>query len=209
VTLHSGAEGILFKAAGSHPAIDGLQWEGTDLEQMRAEVLADVERVARRYFETDWEPAVATEINLYISDRTETRRVQLNFDVSSIHRDPDTPVGNRGETRVLKGRTPTVMIQRAHDQVFETGNSLSREDIMFSNENGTNVTRTISGDGYADNLRDLQDALESFSIKLMRRMAPDVVNGFGIPHPDDLVSIMRAALEDPERENRDEDEFRL
>lgn len=209
VTMHSSREGIVFCASGSHPAIKGLSWEGTDLTQMRDEVQNDVEKAARRYFETQWEPAVSVETNLYISDRDQCRSVQIKFDVTDIHRDPDTPVGNRGETRILSGTTPTVLIQRSHDQEFEHGKGMSQENLRFSREKGQTAARSVTGEDQREAALLLQSALEAFSIKLMRRMAPDVVRFEGIPSPDDLKTIIQDAIENPESEQRDENEFRM
>lgn len=209
VTMHSSHEGILFCASGAHPAIKGLSWEGTDLTILKNEVQQDVERAAQRYFATEWEPAICIEAGLYISDRDQNRSVQIKFDVKDIHLDPNAPVGNRGETKVLDGTIPTVIIQRGHDQVFEHGKGMSRESIRFSRENGTTVARSITGDGMREDALELQSTLEAFSIKLMRRMAPDVVRIEGLPSPEDLQGILQDAIDNPEKEQRDEDEFRM
>lgn len=209
VTMHSSSEGILFNASGTHPAIKGLHWEGTDLMALRAEVERDVEHAARRYYETDWEPAVAVEASLYISDRDQKRSVQVKLDVTDIHRDPNSPKSNRGETRVLAGTLPTVMIERSHDQVFEHSKGLSSENMRFSREAGVTASRAITGSDEREAALQLQLTLEAFSIKLMKRLAPDVVSHEGVPAPEELRDLLQDAIDDPEQEQRDEDEFRM
>ena len=59
VSMHSNSDGIHFSAKGDHNCLKGLRWEGTDLAELRREVMEDVEKAAQLYYATDWEPAVA------------------------------------------------------------------------------------------------------------------------------------------------------
>jgi len=210
VMLHSSSNAIHFSAKGDHPCLNGHAWEGSDLAMLRNEVMADVEKAARRYFKDDWAPAIALSASLYKTDRGAEQRVQLSLDIGKIYIDPSRAVGNQGETHILSGRTPTVMLQRSHDQTFESDNTLSNNNMLYAREQGNVTSRVIVSADDHEAVQVVANTIESFSVKLMRRMAPDVVRIDGVPDPEDLVALMRAAIDDPEGEpDRDPEEFRM
>jgi hypothetical protein len=86
---------------------------------------------------------------------------------------------------------------------------LSSKNMMYLREDGTPTSRVVVDADYAEACQALSSAFEAFSIKLMRRMAPDVVRADGIPSPDELISIMTDAVDNPEYEEPSEDEFRM
>jgi hypothetical protein len=209
VNLHSTGDSIHFTAKGTHSCIKGLSWEGSDLALLRSTVMEDVEKAARRHFKSDWEPAVSLDVSLYKTDRGDTSKVQISLEVVDIHIDPSRPMGNQGDTHILKGQVPTVMVQRSHDQTFECSGSLDRENMIFSRERGNTVARSIvDGDQRAEVLA-LASAMEAFSIKLMRRTSPDMMKLAGVPTPEDLIEIMTSAIEDPENEEKQETDFKM
>jgi len=206
VSLHSDGNGIRFSAKGSHNCLKGLHWEGTDLGLLRQEVMEDVEKAAQRYYATDWDPAIAVEVKLYNRAHDEAVKVQVEMTVTDLHTDPTKPVGNRGETHVLKNSVPMVMLQRAHDQKFESDNSLSQENMRFYSEQGQIASRTVLSSVARAEAMLLAKTLEDFSVRLMRRTAPDVVRIEGLPTPEDLALILREAIDEPEESSPEYDD---
>jgi len=206
VSMHSNSEGIHFSAKGDHNCLKGLRWEGTDLAELRKEVMEDVEKAAQRYYATDWEPAVAVEVKLYNRAHKEAANVQIELSVMDLHTDPTKSVGNRGETHVLKNSVPTIMLQRAHDEKFESGKGLDQENMRFYREKGVIASRTILGDSARPEAMLLAKTLEDFSVRLMRRTAPDVVRLEGLPAPEDLAIILREAIDEPEESSPEHDD---
>lgn len=200
VAMHATHDGIHFVAKGKHPCLTGLEWQGSDLAVMRQTVMEDVEKAAKRYFETDWDPGLAVEVQLYNRTHKEAMRVQLEVSITDLFTDPTKPVGNQGETHVLKESRPMIMLQRSHDQKFESDNSLSSSNMRYSQERGVIASRTIVKEDLRSQAIAFTKTLEDFSIQLMRRTAPDVVRTEGLPSPEDLALILREAIDNPETE---------
>jgi len=208
VAMHATHDGIHFVAKGRHPCLDGLEWQGSDLAVIRQSVMEDVEKAAKRYFETDWTPAVAVEVNLYNRSHKDKMRVQLEVSITDLFTDPTKPVGNQGETHVLKESRPMIMMQRSHDQKFEVDTNLNTSNMLYLHERGVIASRTIVGEDLRHQAMAFTKTLEDFSIQLMRRTAPDVVRMEGLPSPEDLALILREAIDNPETkslDNRDPD----
>lgn len=203
VAMHSCHDGIHFVAKGKHPCLDGLEWQGSDLAVMRQTVMEDVEKAAKRYFETAWAPAVAVEVNLYNRSHKDAMRVQLEVSITDLFTDPTKPVGNQGETHVLKESRPMIMLQRSHDQKFESDNSLSTSNMRYFHEQGKIASRTIVDHDMRSQALAFTKTLEDFSVQLMRRTAPDVVRMQGLPTPEDLALILREAIDNPETDALD------
>lgn len=99
-----------------------------------------------------------------------------------------------------------IILQRSHDQKFESDNSLSSSNMRYSQERGVIASRTIVKEDLRSQAMAFTKTLEDFSIQLMRRTAPDVVRTEGLPSPEDLALILREAIDNPETEaldNRD------
>ena len=98
------------------------------------------------------------------------------------------------------------MLQRAHDQKFESGKGLDRENMRFLNEKGVIASRTILVGAARSEAMLLAKTLEDFSVRLMRRTAPDVVRAEGLPSPEDLAIILREAIDEPEENSPEYDD---
>jgi hypothetical protein len=209
ISMHTKHDEIIFTAKGDHPAIKGLHWQGTDLTKLRTEVMEDVDRAVSRYFSDQWKPAVAVEASLYKADRKAEMRVQLSIETTDIHVEEGRPIGNQGETHILKETTPQVMIQRSPDQVFEAGKGLDAANMRLSRERGNLASRAIVDAEHREAVLAISKTLEAFSMELMRRMSPDRMRYDGVPEPEDLALLMRKAIDEPQEAPEPEDEFRI
>ena len=195
VKLHATRDEDLFLAHGTHPCIKGLEWEGTDLAILRRSVMEDVETRAQRYFRSSWEAATLLEVSRHDRNWRNTSSLALNIELRNLHRDPATPVGNRGETRVLDDGTEMTVFQRAHDQDFsQDRKSMDPASMRLSREEDVTAARVLLTDGARQDARAFADRIEAFSEALMRRCAPDAVQLEGLPGADELVDIMRDAV---------------
>lgn len=195
VFMHLKGDETLFSAKSSHPALKGLTWEGTDLNHMRKQATADVERSGKAYYGSGWVPAICARVNLSYQDDPGKRRTTLDITHEPLLRDPETPVGNMGETRVMDGANIGVIFQRRHDQEFPEGKSLSKADFALRNEAQFTRSQALIEEEMAQELDDIHQVIRRFSQELMDRMAPDGIRHEGVPTKEDLALMLRRAID--------------
>lgn len=214
VMLHSGSDGIYFQASSGHPCLKDLSWEGTDLGALRVTAMEDVEKAARLFFTADWQPAIMLEASIDKTDREDTKRLYFSIDMVKLFVDPNKPVGNQGETQVLKGHIPQKIIQRGHNQQFEyKKRDLTSDNLIMSREQHKTASRVVVDSDMEEAVATLTQTLEGFYLNLLEKMAPDEVRMYGVPSPEDLALLLRDAIDNPKDEfdgdERNMDGFRI
>lgn len=224
IRLHSGDGRMWFTTANTHPVFRHLSHKATDLQILRADVERDVHEVIASHFSASWAPAFLVEAERRHDDHDENpyrgarRDVSLRLSVAPVHLDTTRPVSNRGVTRVIANDKPFDVVQRALRDRFDVDRkSLDSDNLRFASEQSADISRAVLRESrnLEQDLAQLQDAIDRFSILLADRLAPDEIARHGIVQPQELVGIMAAAAADPDAghappalSDRD-DEFRM
>lgn len=202
VTHHAHpGNGYIFRAASRDPLLEGLSWEHTDIEKLRAEVHAEISEIVTRHIAADWAPAHLVEVSLYDTTenlRTSQNLLQLRLEIQDVRRDTKASRGNRGECRISFGSDDRTIIERGPDYAADFDpRDLSSDNMRVAREADDVRARAVidrNADTHAD-LEALEETMRQFSRRLMERMAPDAVRSRGVPSPEDLVDLMHEAAE--------------
>jgi hypothetical protein len=190
---------VCFSAAVKSDAMKHLTWSGTDLEDMRVQIERDVEAEAQRIAARDWQPSICVEFERRTPIGRKNLGTSISFTYHDLMQNMSRAIGNQGETEVFEDGRRTLVIQRSHDQAFETSkNDLSAENIRFSAEKDRQVARVILPESDRQALEYLTHALNAFSDGLSDRLRPDLIRMDGVPSSEDLVCILETALRDLE-----------
>lgn len=206
IALHTRIEAMRFTAGSAHPVFRDLYEHGTDLEKLRDSVQAWVRARIEEHFGADWGHGRLVECEythrIIPEDRARDAEseVKLTLSVKPVRFDATRPVGNRGETMVIRKDTPHTILQRSHTDTFERkGGDMSSENMRLYRESGATVSRAIIPEtsDLDAKLNALQELMVRFGAGLADRMSPSRINLEGVPDGADLVAIMRDAA-DPE-----------
>lgn len=201
VTLHSDNDGAWFTAATEHPDFRIVNLRSPDINRLKAELTTCVEERLDVIHAAEWTPSVMHEVSY--SDRAYFRThgvrqiegVMISFGFAPVSANTAMPVGNRGETMITVGEGPVTAVQRAHDDVFVKPTSMKDMHAVDAREYSDRVSRTIvpETEDHDARSRALLKCLRTFAGLMGDRMAPSAVSRQGLPSPDDLAEMMRAA----------------
>jgi hypothetical protein len=220
VHLHAHGEEMWFTTKNAHPAFRHLTHKATDLAVLRTQVQADVHEVIEVHFGADWIPSylVTTKRDRKDLDENrhggETHSVQLKFTFAPVRMDARQPPGNDGLTRLIANDQPFSVLQRNHRDRFDVEKNDMRTDSMRrfgANHDPESAVVLREGPGVAAGLEALQETLDRFSLLFADRMGPEAISREGLPAPEELTRLMKAAV-DPDTEvapDEPDDLFRM
>lgn len=201
VTLHSDNDSAWFTATTDDADFRVVNLRCPDINRLKSELTARVEGRLDVLMAAEWTPSKMLEMSY--SDRAyfrnhgvrEIEGVTITFGFAAVSANTALPVGNRGETMITTGEGPITAIQRAHDEVFVKPTSMQDIHTINAREYSDQVSRTIvpDTDDHDARSRALLGCLKTFAVLMGDRMAPSSVGRQGLPSPDDLVAMMRAA----------------
>ena len=191
---------IAFKVTGDHPAVAGMEWQGADIQKLRADLKADVDRIAARYFGIEWDPALLVTTKPF-EGSYRGRSVNLGITAEDLHLNPAKPVGNRGETEVLRSGKIGMVRQRGYDDVFEFNNkSLDRENLAMAMEASEPEARTVLSGSDVNAFKRFQDDMKTFFEKVAARLGPARMSIEGVPELEELKQMIDQVAAERSRE---------
>lgn len=189
---------------GSAPHFQDCRLFDSDLNRLIEKLEAHVEQVIASEISIGWSPAhvVETRVRNQCAG-PEGRRFSLSINLQTVEHRPEDRVGNLGETVVRSKHSQKIVVQRGHEDDFaglepKSGSLLDPEVAAWMssplwNEPGDDASRVVVPQA-AETTLTLVDALEDFGMRLARRLSFSEVSRNGMPAPEDLIDIMRAAV---------------
>jgi len=210
VTMRYEHGACVFGVRSDHPDFKGVRPQDSDLNRLRLELSEEARFVIKGRLSEDWTPSTLMEIRHKLRDQRESSS-DLDFSLSLklrqvAQRDTDEP-GNFPVAIVRDTYRQERVVIRSHTDDFgqmrpRSGNLTDPEvkawmSSPVSRDEESGLGRVVTpGDGEPE--RALLSALDRFAAGLSDRLSPGRVAREGVPLPEDLISLMRAAA-DPDQ----------
>ena len=205
IRLHASvSDSASFEAQARHPDLRDLApVRASDLNDLRLRLSRAVEELLEARHGETWRPALLIETGAILHRRSKAngteraRCLEVRFEVEPL-RASWQPAGRNIPVRdVLRGPVRHQIVERGRADTFPKGEDLS-EQVRWSNERSTPVARLLVVDDAEtrERLDALEAALRGFGEALADRLSPGRIHD-GLPSPDELVELMRAAVNAP------------
>jgi len=174
--------------------VKGLTWSNSDIAKLQAEVNQNVLDLANDLLDANWNPALVVKSDNHPVGGNKLQAFAFHLSWTETLRDSSKPPSNLGEHDVLNGIHMTQILERAHDQVFQTEpNNLSAANLRLREDEGRNVTLIEGSPENHAALKDLRDFLRLFSEKVLMRLSPGAVSNHGVPTQAEITEMMQQA----------------
>ena len=179
-----------FQARSSHPLLSKTTWSHTDIALLAKRVEEDIQKIVADHSGDRWQPAIVLEITPDINQDARVKSASVKISSYAVALDTLSPPTNEGRRRILQeGVSGNIQERTINDDAHvKVGTSRIR---LESNSSRTVLLETKQ---INDKIASLQTALEAFGRKLGKRISPDRVNPADLPDPEELVVMMREAV---------------
>ena len=193
-----------FMVESDHPIYGEISIMDDDLNALRGRLSERMNALIEKERSEGWAPATQVELRHSLSDNDHMGIwFNLSVKLNEVEIIPDEARGNHGEITVRAKYTQKTVLEREHDTDFGAlcpSGSLQDPEVKawmnspLRNEESRGLARTIVREGQGDAL-ELARVLEAFSEILGRRVGPMRAGIEGLPASEDLIDMMRAAVE--------------
>lgn len=200
VHLLSQPDKLLFQATSDHPLLKGKIWSSPDIAQLSSIVQEEIQNLSDDVHGEQWAQVLAVEIKTYTS-KNHQQHTQIEFSVDPLLRDTKTPKSNHGESRVIKGGRVQTYQETSHleglSNELPSGPLTADTSRELRRHKDTPTTRTLVPQTSQSEkaLQDIKTTLDNFAAELGKALDPSRPNPNSIPTPEDLVHLMKNAVE--------------
>ncbi len=205
IRLHASvSDSASFEAQTRHPELRDLgPVRASDLNDLRLRLSRAVEELLEARHGETWRPALLVETGAILHRRSkansteQARCLEVRFEVEPLRANAQPAGQNMPVRDVLRGPVRHRIVERGRSDTFPKGEELG-EQVRWSNERGTPVARILVEDDAEtrERLDAIEAALRGFGEALADRLSPGRIHD-GLPSPDELVELMRAAADAP------------
>lgn len=193
-----------FMVESDHPIYGEISIIDDDLNVLRERLSAQMSELIEKERSEAWSPATQVELRHSLGDKDHMGIwFNLSLKLNEVEVIPDEPRGNYGEITVRAKYTQKTVLEREHDADFGAlrplGGLQDPEVKAWLNsplrhEESRGLARTVVREGQGDPLA-LARTLEAFSEILGQRVGPMRTGIEGFPPSEDLIDMMRMAVE--------------
>lgn len=172
----------------------------SDFNDLRRRLTRVVEDFAESRYGTAWQPAILLETGVHqrqvaSSNNSGACRTSLVMSMEFLRAAPRSSTANTPTRAVLRGATQHMVTERGRQDTFPKGDSIA-ERAAWWHETETPVARILvaDNDDHRASLEALSAVLCHFGGALADRLSPGRVHD-GLPEPEELVAMMREAVD--------------